>query len=92
MVGCELCAVRCVHCVFCKVCFVQCVLCTLCKVGCVHCALLTVFFVHVMGDLKQAPAVHFIFPLQSFSLYLTFKSGIAAFGEPIPSEQGRFGD
>ena len=26
------------------------------------------------------------FPLQSFSLYTTFKSGIAAAGEPIPSE------
>jgi hypothetical protein len=30
----------------------------------------------VMGDLKGAPAVHFNFPLHSFSLYLTFKSGI----------------
>ena len=40
----------------------------------------------VMEDLKGAPAVHFNFPLQSFSLHLTFKSGIAASGEPIPSE------
>ena len=39
-----------------------------------------------MGDLKGAPAVRFNFPLQSFSLYLTFKCGIAASGEPIPSE------
>ena len=31
-----------------------------------------------MGDLKVAPAVHYDFPLQSFSLYLTFKSEIAA--------------
>ena len=36
-----------------------------------------------MGDLKGAPAVHFNFPLQNFSLYITFKSGIAAAGEPI---------
>ena len=40
----------------------------------------------VMEDLKGAPAEHFNFPLQSFSLYLTFKSGIAASGEPIPLE------
>ena len=40
----------------------------------------------VMGDLKEAPAVHFNFHLQSFSLYTTFKSGIAAAGEHIPSE------
>ena len=39
-----------------------------------------------MGDLKGAPTVHFNFPLQSFSLYTTFKKGIAAAGEPIPSE------
>ena len=45
-----------------------------------------------MGDLKGAPTVHFNFPLQSFSLYLSFKSGIAASGEPIPSEKGRFGE
>ena len=31
-----------------------------------------------MGDLKGAPAVHINFPLQSFSLYITFKRGIAA--------------
>jgi hypothetical protein len=37
-------------------------------------------------DLKGAPAVHFNFPLPSFSLYITFKTGIAAAGEPIPSE------
>ena len=45
-----------------------------------------------MGDLKEALAVHLHFPLQSFSLYLTFKSWIAASGEPIPSEKGRFGE
>ena len=39
-----------------------------------------------MGDLKGAPAVHFNFPLQSFSLYITFKKRIAAAGEPIPLE------
>ena len=39
-----------------------------------------------MGDLKEAPAVHFNFPLQSFSLYITFESGIAAAGESIPLE------
>ena len=32
-----------------------------------------------MGDLKEAPAVHFNFPLLSFSLYITFKSGL-----PLP--------
>ena len=32
-----------------------------------------------MGDLKEAPAVHFNFPLQSFSLYITFKRGL-----PLP--------
>ena len=31
----------------------------------------------VMGDLKGAPAVHFNSPLQSFSLCITFKSGMA---------------
>ena len=45
-----------------------------------------------MGDLKGAPAVHFNIPLQSFSLYITFNSGIAASSEPIPSEYGRFGE
>ena len=39
-----------------------------------------------MGDLKGAPAVHFNFPLLSFYLCTTFKTGIAAAGEPIPSE------
>ena len=39
-----------------------------------------------MGDLKGAPAVHFNFPLLSFSLYTTFKTGIAATSEPIPLE------
>ena len=39
-----------------------------------------------MGDFKGAHAVHFNFPLQSFPLYLTFKCGIAASGEPTPSE------
>ena len=39
-----------------------------------------------MGDLKGDPAVQFNFPLQSFSLYITFQSGIAAAGDPIPSE------
>ena len=37
-----------------------------------------------MGDLKGAPGVNFYFPLQG--LYITFKSGMAAAGEPIPSE------
>ena len=32
-----------------------------------------------MGDLKEAPDVHFNFPLLSFSLYITFKSGL-----PLP--------
>ena len=32
-----------------------------------------------MGDYKKAPAVHFNFPLLSFSLYITFKSGL-----PLP--------
>ena len=45
-----------------------------------------------MGDLKEAPAVHFNFILQSFSLYITFKRGIAPAGEPIPSEYGSFGE
>ena len=39
-----------------------------------------------MGDLKVAPTVQFNFPVQSFSLYHPFKSGIAAAGEPIPLE------
>ena len=39
-----------------------------------------------MGDLEQAPAVHINLPLLSFCLYTTIKSGIAAAGEPIPSE------
>ena len=45
-----------------------------------------------MGDLKGAPAAHFNFPLQSFSLYKTFKSEITASNEPIPSEEGRFSE
>ena len=41
----------------------------------------------VMGDLKGAPAVQLIFPLQVFlSLYLIVISGIAAAGKPIYSE------
>ena len=44
----------------------------------------------VMGDLQGAPAVHFNFPLQSFSLYITFQIGIAASGEHISLEYGRF--
>ena len=39
-----------------------------------------------MGNLEGAPAVHFTLPLLSFYLYTNFKSGIAAAGEPIPSE------
>ena len=35
----------------------------------------------VMEDVKGAPAVHFNFPWQSFSLYITFKSWIAAASE-----------
>ena len=42
----------------------------------------------VMVDLKGAPAVHFNIPLHSFSLYISFKSGIAAASEPIPLEWG----
>ena len=45
-----------------------------------------------MEELKGALAVLFNFPLQSFSLYITFKSWIAAASEPIPSEKGRFGE
>ena len=44
------------------------------------------FFFTVLGDLKGDPAVHFDVPLQSFSLYITFKSRIAAVGEPNPLE------
>ena len=40
----------------------------------------------VMWDLKGALAVPFNFPLQSFFLYITFKSVIAAAGESIPLE------
>ena len=39
-----------------------------------------------MGNLEGAPTVHFNLPLLSFYLYTTFKSGIAAASEPIPSE------
>ena len=39
-----------------------------------------------MGDLEGAPAVHFNLPLLSFYLYTTFKTGIAAAGEPISLE------
>ena len=39
-----------------------------------------------MWDLKGALAVPFNFPLQSFFLYITFKSVIAAAGESIPLE------
>ena len=39
-----------------------------------------------MRHLKGTPAVHFNFPLQHFYLYITFKRGIAAAGDPIPSE------
>ena len=38
----------------------------------------------VMGDLKGLLAVHFNFYIQSFSLYVTFKSGIATGSDPIP--------
>ena len=41
-----------------------------------------------MDELKEAPAVHLNFPLLVFSLYRTFKSGIAAAGEPIPWNRG----
>ena len=40
----------------------------------------------MLWSLKGAPAVHFNFPLLSFSLYTTFKTGIAAACEPIPLE------
>ena len=42
-----------------------------------------------MGNLKGPPVVHFNFPLLSFSLYTTFKTGIAAACKPIPLEWGR---
>ena len=45
-----------------------------------------------MGNLEGAWAVHINFPLLSFYLCTTFKTGIAAAGEPIPSEEGRFGE
>ena len=37
-----------------------------------------------MVDLKEAPTVQQNFPLLVVSLYITFKTGIAAAGEPIP--------
>ena len=40
----------------------------------------------VMKDLTGAPAVHLNFPLQSFSLFIIFKSGIDATSKPIPLE------
>ena len=43
-----------------------------------------------MGDLKEAPAAYLNFPVQSFSLIITFRSEIAAAGEPINLEYGRF--
>ena len=39
-----------------------------------------------MGNLKGAPAGHFNLPLLNIHLYKTFKTGIAAAGEPIPWE------
>ena len=36
-----------------------------------------------MGDWKGAPALHFNFPLLSFSLYITVKREIAASSEPM---------
>ena len=39
-----------------------------------------------MGNLKGAPAVHFNLSLLNIYLYTTFKTGIAAAGEPIPWE------
>ena len=45
-----------------------------------------------MRDFKGAPAVHFNFPLLSFSLYTTFKTGIADASEPIPLEYVRLGE
>ena len=38
------------------------------------------------------PAENSNFPLFVFSLYVSFKSGIAASGEPIPLEKGWFGE
>ena len=37
-----------------------------------------------MDDLKEALAVHYNFSLLKFSLYIAFKSGIAATGEHNP--------
>ena len=42
-----------------------------------------------MGDFKGALALR-LHPLQSFSLFITFKSGISGAVEPIPLEWGRF--
>jgi hypothetical protein len=38
------------------------------------------------GDFYGTPTVNMNLPLQSLFLYTTFKSGIAAAGEPSPSE------
>ena len=45
-----------------------------------------------MEDLKGALAVHFNFPLLSFSLYTTFKAGIAAASVATPLQWGMFGE
>ena len=45
-----------------------------------------------MGDLKEAPTVHYNFPLLVFSLYITLKNGITTASEPIPLEYGTLGD
>ena len=45
-----------------------------------------------MGDLKEAPTVHYNFALLSFFLYITLKHGVAAPGEPIPLEYVRLGE
>ena len=42
----------------------------------------------VMKYLNEALAVHYNFPLLKFSLYRTFKSGIAAANDPIPWNRG----
>ena len=45
----------------------------------------------VLDDLKEAPAVNKDFIQLELSLYITFKSGIAFAGEPIPLEYKSFG-
>ena len=47
-------------------------------------AVLPIKFTVMGDDFKEAPTVHCNFPLLVFSLYITFKSGIAAASELFP--------